>query len=89
VEWDAVVHNEIPDELIAWKSADDATVPNAGSVHFRSTADGRSTEVRVVMEYQPPAGKVGQMVAKLFGEEPQQQVRDDLQRFKAVMEARP
>ena len=86
VEWEAVVHNEIPNQLIAWKSVDEATVPNAGSVHFTESAGGRGTEVKVVLEYQPPAGKLGQMVAKLFGEEPEQQVREDLRRFKTVME---
>ena len=87
VEWEAVVHHEIPNELIAWKSVDEATVPNAGSVHFREAPGGRGTEVKVVLEYQPPAGKVGRLVAKLFGEEPDRQVRDDLRRFKAVMES--
>lgn len=87
VEWEAVVHNEIPNELIAWKSADEATVPNAGSVTFKEAPGGRGTEVKVTLEYQSPAGKLGQLVAKLFGEEPEQQVREDLRGFKAVMEA--
>jgi uncharacterized membrane protein len=87
VEWDAVIHNEIPNELIAWKSVDEAQVPNAGSVRFRELGDGRGTEVKVTLEYQPPAGRLGRMVAKLFGEEPEQQVREDLRRFKAVMES--
>lgn len=86
VEWDAEIINEIPNELIAWKSVDEAQVPNAGSVHFREAPAGRGTEVKVVLEYQPPAGRVGQLVAKLFGEEPERQVREDLRRFKAVME---
>jgi uncharacterized membrane protein len=86
VEWEAEIINEVPDGLIAWKSVNNATVPNAGSVHFTDVEAGRSTEVRVVLEYQPPAGLVGVAVAKLFGEEPDAQVREDLQRFKAVME---
>jgi uncharacterized membrane protein len=86
VEWDAEVHNEIAGELIAWRSVHEATVPNAGSVHFTPAPGGRGTEVRVVLEYQPPAGRLGAMVAKLFGEEPDVQVREDLRRFKASME---
>jgi uncharacterized membrane protein len=86
VEWDAVVHNEIPNQLIAWKSVDEAHIPNAGSVHFSDAPGGRGTEVRVVLEYQPPGGKVGQLVARLLGEEPDRQVREDLRGFKAVME---
>ena len=86
VEWEAVVHNEVPDQLIGWKSINEATVPNAGSVHFRPIGDG-ATEVRVILEYEPPAGRLGQLVGRLFGEEPELQVREDLQRFKATMEA--
>ncbi len=86
VEWDAVINNEVANELIAWKSVEGATVPNAGSVHFTPAPGNRGTVVKVVLEYQPPAGKLGAMVAKLFGEEPDVQVREDLRRFKATME---
>ncbi len=86
VEWDAVIHNEIENELIAWRSLPKADVNNAGSVHFNSVGEG-ATEVRVVLSYQPPAGKLGAVVAKLLGEEPSTQVDDDLRRFKQVMEA--
>jgi uncharacterized membrane protein len=85
VEWDATIHNEIENELIAWRSLPGADVDNAGSVHFETTGNG--TEVRVVLSYDPPAGKVGATVAKLLGEEPSQQVEEDLRRFKQVMEA--
>jgi uncharacterized membrane protein len=87
VEWDATIHNEIENQLIAWRSLPGADVNNAGSVHFTETADGNQTEVRVVLSYEPPAGKLGAAVAKLLGEEPSQQVEDDLRRFKQVMEA--
>lgn len=81
VEWDATIINDIAGELIAWKSTE-AEIANAGSVRFRSASGGRGTEVTVNLEYDPPAGKVGMLVAKLFGEEPTQQVQDDLRRFK-------
>jgi uncharacterized membrane protein len=87
VEWDAAIHNEIEDELIAWRSLPGADVNNAGSVHFTPAADGSTTEVLVVLSYEPPAGKLGATVAKLLGEEPSKQVEDDLRRFKQVMEA--
>jgi uncharacterized membrane protein len=86
VEWDAVIVNDIANELIAWKSTE-AEIANAGSVRFRGAPGGRGTEVTVNLEYDPPAGKVGMLVAKLFGEEPTQQVQVDLRRFKQVMEA--
>jgi uncharacterized membrane protein len=87
VEWDAVIHNEIADELIAWRSLPGAEVNNAGSVHFTPTPDGAGTDVRVVLSYEPPAGKLGAAMAKLLGEEPSQQVADDLRRFKQVMDS--
>jgi uncharacterized membrane protein len=86
VKWDAQIINDIPNELIAWQTTH-GDIANAGSVRFRLAPGGRGTEVTVNLEYDPPAGKVGQMVAKVFGEEPEQQVEDDLRRFKQVMEA--
>ena len=65
----------------------EAEVPNAGSVHFTPLADGRGTVVRVVMDVEPPAGAVGHLLAALFGEDPDEQVREELQRFKQLMEA--
>jgi uncharacterized membrane protein len=86
VEWDATIHNQIENQLIAWRSLPGADVNNAGSVHFTPIGEGQ-TEVRVVLSYDPPAGKLGAAVAKLLGEEPAIQVDDDLRRFKQVMEA--
>ena len=56
-------------------------------MHFTPTADGTGTDVRVVLSYDPPAGKLGAAVAKLLGEEPSKQVADDLRRFKQVMDS--
>jgi uncharacterized membrane protein len=86
VEWDAEVYNERENELIAWRSLENADVNNAGSVRFRGVPHGRGTEVKVVLNYEPPGGKIGAAVAKLFGEEPGQQVEEDLHRFKQLME---
>ena len=86
VEWDATIHNEIEPELIAWRSLPGADVDQVGSVHF-VPAGGGMTEVRVVLRYRPPAGKRGNVVAKLFGEDPARQIADDLRRFKQVVEA--
>jgi uncharacterized membrane protein len=86
VEWDAEIHNEVPNELIAWRSLQGSEVDNAGSVHFMPTENG-DTEVRVVLRYDPPAGKLGAAVARLFGEDPSRQVAEDLRRLKQVVEA--
>jgi uncharacterized membrane protein len=86
VEWDAEIINDEPNALIAWRSLGGASVDNAGSVRFVPGPEGRGTEVKVVLDYIPPAGRFGMVVAKLFGEEPSQQVRDDLRHFKQIME---
>jgi uncharacterized membrane protein len=85
-EWDAEIHNEKENELIAWRSLD-GDVNHAGSVQFRPTPTGRGTEVRVELRYEPPAGALGAAIARLFGEEPSQQVAEDLMRFKQAMES--
>jgi len=86
VEWNAQIHNEIENELIAWRSLPGSEVDHAGSVHFTpATSDG--TEVRVVLRYSPLAGRFGSAVARLAGDDPERQVADDLRRFKQVMEA--
>ena len=86
VEWDAEIINEIDGSLIAWKSAQNAEVPNAGSVHFSDAPGGRGTVVKVVMDVEPPAGLLGAGVARLFGEDPDREVREDLRKFKQLME---
>ena len=86
VEWDAEVAEDRPDERIAWRSVGDAAVENSGTVRFTSAPGGRGTEVRVALDYRIPGGKVGATFAKLFGEEPEQQTRDDLRRLKQVLE---
>jgi uncharacterized membrane protein len=86
VEWDAEIINDEPNLVIAWKSLPGADVDNTGSVRFIDAGDGR-TEVRVTIEYLPPAGRLGKWIATLFGEEPHQQVRDDLLNFKQTMES--
>jgi uncharacterized membrane protein len=62
-------------------------VHNTGSVRFHDAPGGRGTEVKVVLQYTPPAGALGAAVARLFGEEPSQQISDDLRRFKSILEA--
>ncbi len=87
VEWDAEILKDEPDRLIAWASVENADVDNSGFVRFQPATGGRGTEVKVVIEYNPPAGALGATVAKLFGEEPNQQIGDELRRFKQLMEA--
>lgn len=85
VEWDAEITSDVENERIGWMSLEGSDIPNSGVVHFLPTTN-RGTEVKVNMTYEPPAGKFGALVAKLFGEEPEQQVSEDLRRFKSLME---
>lgn len=86
VEWDADIVNDQPNHLIAWASIEGADIENSGFVRFQP-AGNRGTEVKVVMEYSVPGGMLTAALAKLFGEEPEQQIGDELRRFKQLMEA--
>ena len=84
VEWDAVVTDEAEGRFIAWK-AENADVPNSGRVEFQE-AGARGTVVKATIVYDPPAGAVGKLIAKMFQREPNMQARQDLKRFKQLME---
>lgn len=86
VEWDAEIIQDEPDRLIAWASVEDADIENSGFIRFQPAPADRGTEVKVVMEYNPPGGALTAAVAKLFGEEPEQQIGYALSRFKQLME---
>ncbi|AUB41242.1 putative membrane protein [Nostoc flagelliforme CCNUN1] len=87
VEWDADILEDRENEFISWASVEGADVDNSGFVRFKKAPGDRGTEVKVVLEYNPPGGALAATVAKLFGEEPEQQIGDELRRFKMLMEA--
>jgi uncharacterized membrane protein len=86
VAWDAQIITDQPNELITWASVEGSDIDNSGFVRFKSLPFDRGTEVKVVIEYSPPGGGLTASFAKLFGEEPEQQIGDDLRRFKMLME---
>ncbi|MGH9308696.1 MAG: SRPBCC family protein [Vicinamibacterales bacterium] len=86
VEWEAEILQDRDQEWIAWRSIEGSDVQNSGSVRFKPAPGGRGTEVRVQLQYTPPAGALGRTIAKLFGEEPEQQIANDLRRFKQLLE---
>jgi uncharacterized membrane protein len=86
IEWDAEIINEIPNELLAWRSLPGASVDNAGSVRFEHATAGRGTKVTVSLQYEPPAGQVGVVLAKLLGTDPEQEVDMELHRLKNIIE---
>jgi uncharacterized membrane protein len=87
VEWDAEIINEVENQMLAWRSLPGSEVVTAGSVNFESAPGGRGTQVSVRLQYAPPAGKAGALIASLFGREPSQTVREDLRHFKQLLEA--
>jgi uncharacterized membrane protein len=88
ITWDAEIVDEQPNSFIVWRSKEGAMVPNNGSVLFERASDYHGgTKVTVVLNYEPPAGKLGSVFATMFGEDADQQVREDLRRFKQLMEA--
>jgi uncharacterized membrane protein len=87
VKWDAEIIEDRPNEMIAWRSLEGADVDHMGSVRFERAPGGRGTIVRARLQYSPPVGVIGTGIAKFFGEDPNWQVKDDLRRFKQIIEA--
>ena len=88
IEWDALLINDEPGRLIAWRSREGGDVDHAGTVRFESTPDGDSTEVTVALEYDPPGGKLGAAVGRRTRMSAAAQVDDALRRCKDLMETR-
>jgi uncharacterized membrane protein len=86
VEWDAEIYNEVPNKLIAWRSLEGSDVVSAGSINFDRAGAGQPTRVTVHLQYSPPLGKVGAAVARLFGPDAETEIRQDLRRFKQMVE---
>lgn len=86
VEWEAEEVGRRENEWIGWRSVQGSGIENSGSVTFAHAPGARGTEVRVVIEYRPPAGQFGRTIARLLGEEPEGQLREDLRRFKQLIE---
>jgi uncharacterized membrane protein len=101
VEWDVVITEDRENELIAWTSVEGAAIETSGRVHFKPAPGNRGTEVKTVREFTPPGGAIGAAlafaerlvekpvidIAKLFGEDPELEIKEDLRRFKMLMEA--
>jgi uncharacterized membrane protein len=86
VEWHAEIINEIPGQLIAWRSLEGSDVISAGSVHFEDAGANRETRIRVRLQYSPPGGRIVTAVAKLLGGDAATEIREDLQRLKELLE---
>jgi uncharacterized membrane protein len=86
LEWEAEITNDQPGRYIAWRSLENADVDNSGEVRFEQAPGRRGTYVKVELEYNPPGGRIGAAMAKLFAHSPEQLIGADLRRFKQIME---
>lgn len=86
VEWEAEIVEDREDEWIAWRSLPGSTIENSGSVRFSPAPGARGTELRVQLQFNPPAGTLGRSIAWLAGQDPERQIHEDLRRFKQLME---
>lgn len=86
VEWDAKIVDDVPGEQLSWRSTKDAEVSNEGTVRFVRAPRDQGTEIHVMLTYDVPGGKLAKALTRWAGEEPHQQLDDDLRRFKQVME---
>lgn len=86
VEWDADVVDDIPNELIAWRSTEESSVSNTGAVRFRKAPGNRGTTVTLEVDYKAKAGPLGARIATFFSAIPRTQLMNDLRRFKQIIE---
>jgi uncharacterized membrane protein len=89
LEWDAEIVNEHPGEMISWQTLPGADVQSAGTVRFAPAEQGKSTVLRVVLEFHPPGGALGTQIARAFWKDPAGQLDRDLARLKEILENRP
>jgi uncharacterized membrane protein len=87
IEWEADIIGEQEHEWIAWRSIEESDIQHSGSVRFEHAPGARGTEVHVQLRYDPHGGTVAHAIARLFGEDPERQIREDLRRFKQLLEA--
>lgn len=86
ISWDAEIVKEEEGKLISWKSLPGATVENAGKVDFQDSLGDQGTELRVVITYRPPAGKVGTGIAWLLNPVFRKMIENDIVNFKQYIE---
>jgi len=87
IEWDSEITEERENALLSWRSLPGADVDNTGTVRFRELPHGRGTEVRLRLDYSPPGGLAGMALARLFKTLTERQLKEDLRRFKQILEA--
>ncbi|MCB0060990.1 MAG: DUF2892 domain-containing protein [Caldilineaceae bacterium] len=86
VAWDAEIVEDKENERIVWRTLPDAQVQQSGVVTFQEATGERGTVVHVDIKYSPPGGVVGEAFARMLNGVTAQQVKDDIHRFKSLME---
>jgi len=87
ISWQAEITDEEPNRHIVWRTKPDSVFEHRGSVQFRKAPGDRGTEVYVALDYIPPAGRMGDVLAMMLGQSPEQSVREDLRHMKQLLEA--
>ncbi len=86
VEWTAELSSDVPAQQLGWRTLPNAGLYHAGVVRFLPAPGSRGTRVEVDFSYRAPLGKTDRRMATLLGDEPSQQVDEDLRRFKQLIE---
>lgn len=87
IEWDAEITQEEENSRIAWRSLPNSEIENSGEVRFTDAPANRGTVVQATICYHPPAGTVGKLAAKLLNPAFKELVKQDVRRFKRLLEA--
>lgn len=87
IRWEAEITEDEPGKRIGWRSMPDADIENAGAVNFAESSREDGTEVRVQLSYHVPGGKAGALLGQLLNPGNRQLIRNDVRRFKHLLEA--
>ena len=86
ISWEAEITEDVPGERLSWRSVESADVKNFGTVEFKRAPGNRGCEVYAEMQADIPAGKLGEMIAGMTGNKPEQQMAETMHRFKTLLE---
>lgn len=86
ISWETELTSDIPSQQLGWRTKEGSDIAHAGMVRFTTAPGGRGTRVELDFQYHSPMGKAGVLLAKVLGEDPSQQLSEDLRRFKQLIE---
>jgi uncharacterized membrane protein/uncharacterized protein YwbE len=85
IEFDAVLTERIPNQVIAWKTRESSLIGHAGLVRFDAINPNR-TRIQIRLSYNPPGGALAHGVLALVSADPKSRLDEDLVRMKTVLE---